>query len=566
MAELYYDRAWLKSYDEGVRPDIDVPDMTCVELLEQGMNDFRGRAAFHFLGVTSTFDDLDRLSLQFANFLADIGCGPGEVVGISLPNSPQYLIALIGAFRAGCTVTSVSPLLSPKEMAYQLQDTQARALVLLDAVFEHKFLKMQDKVPALTHVIATSIVDFLPGYKRLAARLLKKVPTGKVVPVSGKTVYSFMELLRKYPARNPQVKVSPYDTCLIQYTGGTTGMPKGAEITHRNVVTNVLQNIEYQNHERGGELYCCAFPLFHIAGAVFGMLAVASGNTQVLVPDPRNTGYICDQIAQFRPTVLFNVPALYQMLLDNPRFKTLDFSALKTCGSAAAPLSPTCFRALESIVGEGKVIELYGMTETSGSATSNPRKGPKKMGSVGLPMPNVQFRLMDLDHGEREVPLGGQGEIIMRSPQIMKGYFNKPAETAYALRTWDGSPWLFSGDVGRMDERGYVTIVDRVKDMIIVGGIKVFSAETEETLYGHPAVEYCAIVAVPDPQRAGNERVKAIIQPRSKDRARDPKALEAEIIQYCRENMAAYKVPKIIEFVEQMPLTSVGKVDKKALR
>ena len=562
----YDDRPWLKSYDAWVEPEFPVPDVTFVELLEQSFNDFAGRPAFHFLGVTLTFADLDRYTQRFARFLADIGCGPGDVVGINLPNIPQYMIAQIGAFRAGCTVTGISPLLSGKEMEHQLNDSRARVLVTLDAAFEHRFLKVQDHVPSVTHVVATNITDFLPGPKRFLAKTLKKVPVGKVSPVPGKTVLLFREVMRRYPARVPGARLKPGDTCLIQYTGGTTGLPKGAEITHRNVVVNIMQNMKWQNHERGGEVYCSGFPFFHIAGASFAMAALSLGNTQILVPDPRNTGHICKEIAKNRPTFLCNVPSLYQILLDDPRFKTLDFSGIKACASAAAPFSPGPFRALEAVVGEGKVIELYGMTETTGAMTSNPAKGVKKIGSVGLPLQNVRLKLVDLETGSREVPRGEQGEIIVQSPQVMKGYFEKPEDNEYTLRKFQDERWLFTGDVAKMDEDGYIYIVDRAKDRINVGGFKVFSAEAEQTLYEHPAVRYCAIVALINPKRPGSELVKAVIQPASEYDTIDKKKLEEDIIAYCCENMAPYKVPKVIEFVQNMPLTSVGKVDKKALR
>jgi len=562
----YDEKPWLKSYDAWVESEFLIPDQTFVDLVEQSFSDFPERAVFHFLGVTMTFGEFDRYTQKFARFLADIGCGPGDVVGVNMPNIPQYMIAQVGAFRAGCAVTGVSPLLSGKEIAHQLNDSKARVLVTLDAIFENRFLKVQDKVPNVTHVVATNITDFLPPLKRFLAKTLKKVPVGKISPVPGKTVLPFMEVLRKYPARVPDARLKSEDTCLIQYTGGTTGLPKGAELTHRNIVSNIMQNRQWHNHERGREVYCCAFPFFHIAGGSFGMLGLAMGNTQILIPDPRNTTYICNEIKAKRPTCLLNVPSLYQLLLDNPMFKTLDFSTVKVCASGAAPFSPGPFRELEEIAGKGKVLEIYGMTETTAAMISNPINGAKKIGSVGLPMQNVRLKLVDLETGTREVPLGEQGEVIAQSPQIMKGYFEKPEESDYALRMFDGERWLFTGDVARMDDDGYIFIVDRTKDMINVGGFKVFSAEAEQTLYAHPAIEYCAIVGMPNPQRPGSELVKAVIQLAPEYVEHDKKKLEEEIVAYCRENMAPYKVPKTIEFTEAMPLTTVGKVDKKALR
>ena len=560
------DRPWIKSYDEWVEPDLTVPDVTYVELVEEGIRQFPDRPAFRFMGTTLRFRDLDDYSRRFAHFLAEAGCRQGDVVGINLPNSPQYLLAHAGVLRAGCITTGVSPLLSAKEIAHQLRDSGARVLVTLDAIFEHRFMKIQDQVPELSHVVVTSIADFFPGLKRILGKALKKIPTGKVVPVPGKTVLRFMDVLRTHPPEGPEVSISPDDVCLIQYTGGTTGLPKGAELTHRNMVSNVHQLTNWVNAELGTGVFCSGAPFFHVAGLMVGMLSMAAGWTQVLIPDPRNTRHICKEIARYRPTHLFNVPSLYQLLLANPKFKTLDFSQVKMCCSGAAPFSAEPFRALEAVVGEGKVIEIYGLTETSPILTMNPLAGPIKLGSIGLPMPNTRIKLADLETGSTEVALGEEGEIIAQGPQVMKGYHNKPEETAHAIREFQGQRWFFTGDIAKMDEDGYVFIVDRAKDMIIVGGFKVFSKEAEETLYDHPCVEYCAFIGVPNPERPGSELVKAVIQVKPEYKDRDPKGLEQDIIAYCKENMAPYKVPKIIQFVDEMPLTAVGKVDKKALR
>jgi acyl-CoA synthetase (AMP-forming)/AMP-acid ligase II len=562
----YDQRPWLKSYDPGVDPDLTIPDVSYVDLLEQSFDRFAECPAFHFLGASRTFADLERDSARFARFLGEIGCESGAVVGIHLPNIPQYMIAHAGTLRAGCIATGISPLLAPKEIAYQINDSGAKVLVTLDAAFEQRFLKIQDRVAGLAHVVVTNVGDFLPGPKRILGRLLKKIPRGKVVPVPGKTVHSFMEVLRRYPPRPPHACPKPQDICLIQYTGGTTGLPKGTELTHRNIVANIHQARQWFEAEPGSEVYCSGFPFFHMAGLILCMTAMGIGGSQVLIPDPRNTDHICKEIEQHRPTILANVPSLYQMLLDHPNFSSLDFSSVKLCLSGAAPFAVEAIRALEAVVGEGKVVEVYGMTETSPLLTMNPYRGRKKIGSVGVPIQSTWVRLMDLDTGTRQLPLGEEGEVVARGPQVMKGYLNKPEETAHVLREREGQRWLFTGDVGRMDADGFLYIVDRAKDMLNVSGFKVFSREVEETLYEHPAVEFCAIVGIPDPKRPGSERVKAVIQPTSAHRGMDPAELQEEILRYCRENMAPYKVPKIVEIVEEIPLTPVGKVDKKALK
>jgi acyl-CoA synthetase (AMP-forming)/AMP-acid ligase II len=261
-----------------------------------------------------------------------------------------------------------------------------------------------------------------------------------------------------------------------------------------------------------------------------------------------------------------NVPSLYQMLLAEPMFKTLEFGQVKVCLSGAAPFPVESFKALEELAGEGKVVEVYGMTEASPLLTINPYKGLKKIGSVGIPIQGTHIKLVDLDAGTNEVPAGDEGEIIARGPQVMKGYYKKPGETAHALREFQGEKWLYTGDVAKRDEDGYFTVVDRAKDMLNVGGFKVFSKEVEETLYDHPAVAFCAIVGTPNPDRPGSEIVRAMIQLAPGYKDKDRIEVEKELFEYCTENMAPYKRPKSVEFVEQLPLTTVGKVDKKVLR
>jgi long-chain acyl-CoA synthetase len=373
--------------------------------------------------------------------------------------------------------------------------------------------------------------------------------------------------LKHRPSSVPDVPIKPEDLCLIQYTGGTTGVPKGTLLTHQNIVANITQakqwiDFKMEQHEIG----LSAFPFFHLAGLMLGLMALSSAATQCLVPDPRDTKFICGLIRKYKPTMLANVPTLYQMLLAEPIFKNLDFSRCKVCISGAAPFSADSIQKLETVVGEGKVMEVYGMTETSPLLIMNPYQGKKKIGTVGIPLQGVSVKLVDLETGTKEVPVGQEGELIAQGPQIMAGYKDKPAETDYALREYNGEKWLYTGDVAIMDENGYFKIVDRIKDMVNVGGYKVFSREVEEVLYQHPNVAFCAIVGKPNPKHPGSELVKAVIQPKGDFVELDTDVLTKDMIEFCRKQMAPYKIPKIIEFVESMPLTNVGKVDKKALR
>jgi long-chain acyl-CoA synthetase len=564
---MTYDaKPWLRHYDPGIPPEFEIPRISLVEQLNNVASRVLTKPAVHFLGVTLTYQELMAHADRFAQALIDHGCTKGDVVGINLPNIPQYLIAQIGVFKAGCVASGLSPLLTPREMAQQLSDCRAKALVTLDPIFEGRVVGISDQLPDLDVIISTGILDFLSYVKRTLARVLKKVPHGKIRPLPGKQVVRFMDVLSRYAAQDPGIKIGPDDHCLIQYTGGTTGVPKGSIITDRNIMAQLTIVTEWLQMEWGREVILSGFPLFHIAGFTLGMGSLFMGHTQILVPDPRNTKNIVKDMAKYRPTMLVNVPSLYMMLLEEAGFRRLDFSNLGFCLSAASPFAAESIRELEAVVGSGKVVEAYGMTELSALATTNPRRGVKKIGSVGVPLPNTTIRLVDLETASRQVAIGEPGEMVVSGPQVMKGYLNRPEETALALRTHDGKIWLRTGDVARMDEDGFFFIVDRVKDMLNVGGYKVFSREVEEKLYEHPGIEFCAILGVPNPQRPGSELVKLVYQASADHKDRSPEELKQDILNFSRENFAPYKIPKIIEQVDSIPLTPVGKVDKKALR
>jgi acyl-CoA synthetase (AMP-forming)/AMP-acid ligase II len=562
----YDDKPWLSSYDEGLGPEVEIPDTSLVDRFDEILIKFPEKPAIHFLNTTLTYQTLMGHANRFARALMENGCGRGDVVAVNLPNIPQCLIAQVGGLKAGCATSGLSPLLTPREIAYQLNDCKAKALVTVDPIFEHRLLSISDQLPHLKLVISTGVLDFLPKIKQILARVLKKVPFGKVTPLAGKKVIRFMDILRSFTDQSPGVKVIPEDTCLIQYTGGTTGLPKGTVLTHKNLMANVTQIFEWIKPDEGNEIGVSGFPFFHLAGLALGLVGLAAGSVQVLIPDPRNTKHIIKEIARYRPSLLVNVPTLYMMLLDEPEFRKLDFSTLKFCLSGASPFPADKIKELESVIGPDKLIEVYGMTETSPITTMNPRRGKKKIGTVGLPVQSTRVRLMDLETGTRQVPVGEEGEIIVQGPQVMKGYFNKPEETDIAIRELDGEAWLYTGDVARMDGEGYFTIVDRSKDMLNVGGYKVFSREVEEKLYEHPAIEHCAIIGVPNPDRPGTEIVKLIVQIHQAFKDRNKEDIKGEILSFSRENLSPYKVPKIIEFAKEIPLTPVGKVDKKALR
>jgi long-chain acyl-CoA synthetase len=563
--EMDYDqRPWLTHYDAGVGPELDLPLESLWDGLTRIGRDFPDRAAFHFHGVSLTFAELFRQAEQFSRALADRGISPGDVVAINAPNLPQYLVALIGAMRRGCPVTGVSPLLMADETVYQLKDSGAKALVTLDPIFEHRLAPHAADLPDLKFVVSTGILDYLPGFKQFLAKKLKKVPTGKVFALPGKEVVTWKDMLRKTPADCPAERLGPEDTYLIQYTGGTTGLPKGAVLTHGNMLANVVLWNVWFHMSLGQDVAASGYPFFHIAGTLAASISLWHGVTQILIPNPRDTRHIVAEMKKYRPTFMNNVPSLYLLLMKEPGFKDLDFSGLKYATSAAAPFPVEPMRELERIVGGEKLVEIYGLTETSPMITLNPTLGTHKIGSVGVPAPSTHVRLVDPADGETLVPQGEKGELICRGPQVMKGYWNRPQETAHALREHDGRTWFHTGDILTMDQDGFFWMVDRSKDMINVSGFKVFPREVEEKLYEHPDIDVCAIVGVDNPERPGSEIVRLVVQLKPGDKSEEQ--VKAEIRAFCAEHMAPYKAPKIIDVVAEIPLTQAGKVDRKSLR
>ncbi|MHA2496683.1 MAG: AMP-binding protein [Candidatus Hodarchaeales archaeon] len=559
-------RFWTKSYDEGIK-DLDpaVWEVSFAQAIRKTFEKVPDKMALSFLGVPLTYRDLDRYSNIFGHMLIEKGFQKGDCIGLNLPNIPQYIIALLGAMKVGCVITGISPLLSEDQMLYQLNDAEAKGIVTLDAVFAARLVNIADKLPNLQLIVTTSVGDFLPKVKAFLGKLIGKIPKGKVTPIEGKTICDFMSILKtaEYSSELPDVSITPDDLLFLLYTGGTTGAPKGAMLTNRNVAADMLITQSWLNWEHGRGVALSGFPFFHIAGIFFCINCIYLGWSQVLIPNPRDTDAICKGIENYKPTVLVNVPSLFQMLLANPKFKTLDHSQTEYCISAAAPFPVESQKELESIVGEGKLLEVYGMTETSPLTTMNPSRGKKKLGSIGLPLINTDIILVDPATG-KEVPIGESGEICVKGPQVMEGYWNKPEETQQAINE---NGYMHTGDVGVFDEEGYLKIVDRTKDMIIVGGYKVFSSKLEDILVQHPAINMIATIGVPNPDRPGSEFVKAYITlPPDYAYDGDEAALQEEIIAWAKTKCSPYEIPKFIEFREELPLTLVGKVNKRILR
>jgi acyl-CoA synthetase (AMP-forming)/AMP-acid ligase II len=559
MSDPYAAKPWLKHYDHHVPHSLNYSDKSYAEVFREATTHIPSRIAVYYMGRGITYHEIDKLSNRFAHFLKQSGLGPGDTVGVNLPNIPAYYISILGIQKAGCVLTGVSPLLQPKELEYQLNDSEAKLLVTLDALFE-KVQAVLSQTGVKTVAVA-GIADFLSPVKAFLGKRLKKIPTGKINPISGINVGRFMNVLKRVSSDYVEEKLSPGAPCLMQYTGGTTGPPKGAVLTHKNMVCQIQQTNTWLDIDAGEQAtLLSAFPLFHQAGLFLAMDAMSFGGTQVAVPNPRDLDFLIAAIKKYRPRGIVNVPTIYLELLKKPKFRALDFSGVEWFISGAAPFPPEYIKEFEDVVGKGKLIEVLGMTETSPVHMGLPLYGMKKPGSVGIPFPDTDVKLVDPDSGDL-VPVGAPGELAVKGPQVFtEGYYNKPEETAATLR--DG--WIYTGDVCQMDADGYFSIVDRVKDMVIVSGYKVFTRTVDDVLMEHPDIDMAAAIGLPDPARPGSEIVATAVV--LKPGVEPNEDTREKIIQYMREKVAPYKVPKRIEFMDELPLSAVGKVLKRELR
>ncbi len=548
-------RPWLSTYEslgKDWRTLPELPEKTLSDYVRDYATQFPDREALVFLGQALTYKQLDALADRMAALFASQGAREGDVLGMQLPNTPQYVIGFIAAARLGMVTTSISPLMTPPEITHQANDARIKILMTLMPFWQTSVQPVLGKVPSLGTVIVSGPMDILTG-------------EGDALDttVEGVTGISLHDHLPE-AAEPVNTRVDMDKVLYLQYTGGTTGLPKGARLTSRNLFMNNLQANVFYGYRTGEETVASAFPLFHIGGAAVLFNALRTASTFLLIPDPRDIDHFVSEMNTRTPTVLAAVPALYQMLCANDTFKSLDFSGLRMAISGAAPFAKEEVKKLESIVGAGKFCEVYGMTETSPVITLNPASHFKEA-HVGIPLPGTDVRIVDAEDGETQMPLGEPGEIIAAGPQVMQGYLEMPEATQKSLREVDGKIWMYTGDVGVMDEDGFIRVCDRSKDMLIVGGYKVFSVEVESKVQSLPWVAMCAVVGRPDTQRPGNDVVQLYVQlmPGS-DRSESD--LKVELESFCRENMSPYKVPREVFFIDAIPLTSVGKMDKKALR
>jgi long-chain acyl-CoA synthetase len=550
LSDPYSLKPWLKHYDAHVPANLAYPWMSFIDMARKCFREVPDRAAMVYIDTVISFKELDVMSNKFASFLLDRGIKQGDVVGLNMPNMPAFLICFTGAQKIGCITTGVSPLLTEHELEYQLNDSAATVLITFDA-----------NLPRVNSVIAKTKVKTLvvAGVFDFMGPVDWNAPAGEVKKQDGIDVYNHIDILKKYPDKEIVTWVDRDSECLMQYTGGTTGPSKGAVLTNRNISHQVSQWVTWTDGKIGEEVGVSAFPLFHLAGLLYAYVGLSIGMTQVLIPNPRDVAFMVNQVKKYRPTIVANVPTLFMEMMKNEDFQKMDLSFVKFYGSGAAPFPAELIKQFYEIVGDNKLVEVYGMTETSPLITAQPFLGKKKVGSVGIPLPDTEVKLVDPATGELAKP-GEPGELCARGPQIMKGYHKKPEETANSIR----EGYMHTGDVAIMDEDGFFFIVDRLKDMVSVSGMKVFTRELDEIIAQHPYVEMCASVGVPDPGRDFTEIVASAIVLKPGVEAND--AAKQSIISFMRERVAPYKVPKQIIFMDSLPLSAVGKILKRELR
>lgn len=548
------ERPWLKLYPSGVPANVDVdayPNLTT--MLDETFKKFRSKPAFTCMGKTMTFEEVDRLSAQFGAYLHSRGLEPGDRVALMMPNMLQYPVAMFGVLRAGLVIVNTNPLYTPREMLHQFNDSGAKAIVIAE-----NFASNLEKILGQTQIktiILASIGEML-GFPKGAivnfvVRSVKKLVPKFTLP----NTVSFKQALeggRKF--KLPQFTGTPDDVILLQYTGGTTGVSKGAMLTNRNLVANMVQMKAWMQPflKEGEEVALCPLPLYHIFAFSVNCLALmAQGAENVLITNARDIPSLVKELKNRPVSLISGVNTLFNALLNNPEFASADFSRLKiTVGGGMAVQKPVAER-WQQVTG-CFLSEGYGMTESSPVITANPFDGSGRLGTIGLPFPSTDVRIVN-EVGS-VMGVGEIGEIQCKGPQVMKGYYNRPESTADTIQ----NGWLCTGDIGLMEEDGYFRIVDRKKDMILVSGFNVYPNEIEEVVVSHPKVLEAAAIGIPD-EKSG-EVVKLFVV------KKDQSLTENEVISYCRENLTGYKIPKTVEFRSDLPKTNVGKILRRELR
>lgn len=546
----YDDFVWQAHYDRGVPFSLNYPEKPVYAFLEQAAQTHPSHTALSYLGREIGYATLDQQVNRAANALLELGVQPGDRVALFLANTPQFIIGLYGALKIGAIAVPVNPLYQAEEVRYELNDAGVETVIVMSR-FYPLIRKIREQTP-LKNVIVTHVKAYFPWFKKWLFTLLKeKEDRVSIAPED----HGFEALMGRQKAHKPEVTVASNDTALLQYTSGTTGSPKGVMLSHYNLVVNALQCRHWVvDTVEGEERVLGWLPFFHSFGmtACLGFTLSCAG-TLVLIPNPRDLNSILKRIEKERITMLPGVPTMYAALGNHKKTHHYDLSSIRACISGGAPLVESVKQRFVDLTG-AKLVEGYGLSEAAPVTHANPINGLNKVGSIGLPMPDTECRVVDLENGDKTVPVGEEGELIVRAPQVMQGYWRKPELTDEAIR--DG--WLYTGDVVTMDDEGYFHVVDRKKDIIIVKGFNVSPTEVERVICTHPKIEDAAVVGIPHAYRGEEIKAFAVLR-------KDEHLAEAELIHYLKERMAAFKCPRSVEFVESLPKNVMGKLLRRLL-
>ena len=549
--EIMQPQIWHKSYVPQVPHQIELENIAMPEFLAGNAKKFPDRTALIFMGKKISYGELDQEVSKMASSLRRLGLKPGDRVSLLLPNIPQVVIAYYGVWRAGGVPVPNNPLYTDRELAHQFNISESTILISLD-LLTPRMLALQPET-RIRHIISCHINDYLPFPLKTLFPWIKRNMYHRFEPKDG--FHRYRDLIAGASLDFTPVRPDMNDLALIPFTGGTTGVSKGVELTHANIShMSQLMRAWFYDWKDSPEVELGIFPFFHLAGftAVMNM-SIINGWTDVLVPKPEPK-VVLDMMLKYKPGVIPAVPTIYAGLLKLPEIDRTDLSFVKGFFSGAAPLALETISALKKAAG-ADIVEGFGMTESAALVTVTPWRGRLKPGSVGVPLPNTEVRIMDVETGENEAPIGEEGEVVFRGPQMCRGYYRMPEETAESIR----NGWFYTGDIGRMDEDGYLYIVDRKKDMIIAGGFNIFPREIDEVLYEHPAVNEACSFGVPDPYRGETVKACVVLNPGCELTAE-------ELDAHCRERLTAYKVPKLYEFMDDLPKSAIGKILRRELR
>jgi long-chain acyl-CoA synthetase len=549
-------RVWHQFYDAAVPSGLTYEPLSLPEMLERSATAYPETTAMVFLGTRMSYRQLKEEVDRLATALAAMGVSPGTRVAVHLPNLPQTVIAYYAALALGAQVVMTNPLYVEREIEHQWGDADCRVAITADFLFAGRLRHIRNRLP-VRHYVVASIPEYLRfPLKQLAPLKLRRAKPPLIARVApAADVHLFRRLVRGTEPSPPRVAIDLDEVAALQYTGGTTGISKGAMLTHRNLSSNVQQIIAWLHCPHGTETVLSALPFFHVFGMTVCMtFPVAAAATMVIHPNPRDFPALVKSVIKEHITLFIGVPAMFAAINDAPGIEPRDVGSVKSCFSGSAPLPVAVLERFERLTGS-RIVEGFGLTETSPVTHINPLEGIRKVGSIGIPIPDTDSKVVDLETGTREMPRGEPGELVIRGPQVMAGYWNMPGETATALR--DG--WLFTGDIATIDKDGYHWIVGRKKDMIVAAGYNVYPDEVDGVLLKHPAVLEAATIGVPDEKRGETVKSFVVLKP-------GETATAEQIMAYCRSNLAAYKVPRTIEFRDSLPKSGILKILRRELR